>query len=218
MKTLAALKEENLAALRYSCAHRRAIAYVAEKMFASDPDYAQLVERVRYHDLDKMYLYTLVDKKSASAYHKATSPHHTENSREMTRVDMLEAICDWECAAYTKADKTGNAYDAMKRIRPRGANRMFEIMSIYEMNHSYEISDAEEGWNEFLGRYGERAGANDANIQGEIAMFCTERPEEAARIEEAARQINTQGDKGALRSTYEAAKANPKVAAYMAAM
>lgn len=218
MKTLAVLKEENLAALCYSCVHRRAIAYVAEKMFASDPDYAQLIERVRYHDLDKMYLYTLVDKKSASAYHKATSPHHAENSHEMTRVDMLEAICDWECAAYTKADKTGNAYDAMKRLQPRGANRMFEIMSIYEMDRSYEISDAEEGWKEFLERYGDRAGTSDANIMDEIAMFCTARPEEAARIEEAARQINAQGDKGALRSAYEAAKANPKIAAYMAAI
>lgn len=210
----------NAAALRYSHEHRQAITYVAEKLFFEDPYYEDLARRIRYHDLDKMYLYTLVDKQSASRYHRATSSHHTENDMAMSYVDQLEAICDWECAAYTKPDKPDNAYDAMQRLHPKGMNQLIEIMSIYDMDASYEVSGEEDEWLAWKREHGissQRCAGGDgepdgveAEIEAEIEMLRRECPQKAAQIEAAAQKIN----KGSGEAV-EAAMQDPRVAAYM---
>lgn len=176
----------NAEALRYSFEHRQAIAYVAQKRFGDDPMFPMLEKEIRFHDLDKMYLYTLVDKKSASAYHKATSHHHLENNHKMSKLELMEAICDWECAAYTKPDKPNNAFDAIKRLKPNHSGEMLTMLANYGMAYSYDISCDDDDWISWDGR----REASEANIMKEIELYKETFPDDAANLERVADAIN----------------------------
>lgn len=82
-----------------------------------------------HHDLDKMLLYLFcpyLGTKRISVLHQKYSSHHpiwfgkygSGHPKKAYNIDFVEAIIDWECARYTKADKPLNAYDTMFNYYP----------------------------------------------------------------------------------------------------
>jgi hypothetical protein len=150
----------NMGHLIYTYQHRQAVLYVAQKLISSQKltmmEITELLKRARYHDLDKAVLYTLIDKTTASRYHKLTAQHHLRpfNIYEgnHTYIDYLEAICDWDSAHYTKLDKPLNAYDQARVpgfMTEKTQNAFVDILRKFGMDHSYQVDPEEPGWKKF---------------------------------------------------------------------
>ena len=96
----------------YTCLHRIAFDFIISwrriKPDNSD-DELKLDEACFYHDIDKLIMYQIMDKESASDYHRKNNPHHMECEEYKNRYHKLETIVDWECSALTKPDKPLNA-------------------------------------------------------------------------------------------------------------
>ena len=95
--------------IEYTYKHRKVVMLLAKKYFK---DNHELLERIEYHDLDKLFMYLFYDKKSASKIHRDLSKHH-ENELEKDYLDYVEMVLDWESARYTKPDKPLNAYETL---------------------------------------------------------------------------------------------------------
>lgn len=95
--------------IKYTYKHRKVVMLLAKKYFK---DNKELLEQVKYHDLDKMYLYMFYDKDLVSKFHRKNSNHHS-NDLEKSKLDYIEMVLDWESARYTKPDKPLNAYDTL---------------------------------------------------------------------------------------------------------
>jgi hypothetical protein len=114
----------NLDYLKYTFEHRIAVRYLLEKFkshFDADT-YEELQKRVRFHDLDKAFLYLFCDKPTCSNFHKLTAKHHMRDNNlwglfnPHTLIDYYEAVLDYESAAYTKKDKPLNAFDTIMHV------------------------------------------------------------------------------------------------------
>ena len=95
--------------IEYTYKHRKVVMLLAKKYFKNN---IELLERIEYHDLDKLFMYLFYDKKSISKIHRDLSKHH-ENELEKDYLDYVEMVLDWESARYTKPDKPLNAYDTL---------------------------------------------------------------------------------------------------------
>lgn len=100
--------------IEYTYKHRKVVMLLAKKYFKNNKE---LLEQIKYHDLDKLYMYLFFDKKSVSRIHRELSSHH-ENDLEKTYIDFVEMVLDWESARYTKPDKPLNAYDTLYKFYP----------------------------------------------------------------------------------------------------
>lgn len=105
---------KNFEHIKYTYKHRKIVMRLAEKYFK---DNNEVLEQVKQHDLDKLYLYLFYDKKTVSRIHREQSTHH-ENDLEKTHLDYVEMVLDWESARYTKPDKPLNAYDTLVKFYP----------------------------------------------------------------------------------------------------
>ena len=97
----------------YTYRHRKALMYLIEKKITDPELKKKMIEKAKVHDMDKMFLYKYLPKKIASEYHRSHASHHMENDLPKTFEDKIEAVFDYECAAYTKPDKPLNAYDTL---------------------------------------------------------------------------------------------------------
>ncbi len=102
---------KNLDKLLYTYKHRKILMYLADKYYNDE----ELKERLKNHDMDKMYLLLFYDKKDINKFHRSISTHH-DNDLPKTTLDYIEMILDWESARYTKDDKPLNAYDTMVKF------------------------------------------------------------------------------------------------------
>ena len=100
---------KNLEHIKYTYKHRKIVIKLGEKYF---PDNQELMTKLRYHDLDKLFLYLFYDKKDVSRLHRDLTSHH-ENNLHKNKLDYIEMVLDWESARYTKPDKPLNAYDTL---------------------------------------------------------------------------------------------------------
>ena len=114
---------KNFDKLVYTYKHRKVLNYLAKKYFDRD----DLIERLKHHDMDKMYLLLFYDKKDIEKYHRSMSTHH-DNDLEKTELDYIEMILDWESARYTKDDKPLNAYDTMYKFYPHLEDKLLPIL------------------------------------------------------------------------------------------
>ena len=115
---------KNLEHIKYTYKHRKIVIKLAEKYFK---DNEELLEKVKYHDLDKLFLYLFYDKKQVSKIHRDLTSHH-ENDLEKTDLDYIEMVLDWESARYTKPDKPLNAYDTLINYYPNMSNETLPIL------------------------------------------------------------------------------------------
>ena len=115
---------KNYDKLVYTYKHRKILNYLANKYFK---DNKELKERLKYHDMDKMYLLLFYDKKDIESYHRTMSSHH-DNEITKNELDYIEMILDWESARYTKDDKPLNAYDTMIKFYPHLKKNILPIL------------------------------------------------------------------------------------------
>lgn len=139
--------------LQYTFLHRYALIFVINKHIKDPQEKAMLLERAKWHDLDKAFLYTLIAKKDASIYHKCHSKHHFEPRNQNTSkeiLDMKEAIMDYESAGYTKPDKPRNAYDTICDFDVQYETELLEILNSLGIKYSYQNTPNDPEWQAFL--------------------------------------------------------------------
>lgn len=137
----------NFEKLYYTFMHRRAMRFVLDTYFPDHIMYDDLDYRAEIHDLDKcLFLALGGDKKEASAYHRENSPHHMEGNQNPTELDMIEAIIDYECAGFTKADKPLNAYDTVVTWNKPHGPELIALMEQFDMARSYENTPSNLDW------------------------------------------------------------------------
>ena len=134
----------------YTYKHRRAFEYVAKRHIKDEKLLGQILERARYHDLDKLLLYLFMPWEKVIEYHMTHKNHHPECTNEKSYVDLVEMIVDYECAPYTKPDKTLNCYDFVNklirenRMEESMAEQLFAIMKLLGIDSSYDVTKDEE--------------------------------------------------------------------------
>ena len=100
--------------IEYTYKHRKVVMLLAQKYFSEN---TELLERIQYHDLDKLFMYLFYEKEDASNIHRDLMSHH-QNKIVKDKLDYMEMVLDWESARYTKPDKPLNAYDTLYRFYP----------------------------------------------------------------------------------------------------
>ena len=85
------------------------------------------IKQIEEHDIDKIYMYLIYEKKEVSRIHRKISKHH-QNEKEKTEVDYEEMALDWESARYTKEDKPLNAYDTLYKYYPELEKQILPIL------------------------------------------------------------------------------------------
>lgn len=78
--------------------------------------------RVLMHDMDKLFMYSYMDKEVASNEHRNHAKHHNIN----TDNDFYEAYLDWASARYTKLDKPLDAIETAEKYFPDLYNKSIE--------------------------------------------------------------------------------------------
>lgn len=100
--------------IEYTYKHRKIVNFLAKKYFG---DNIELLEKLKQHDMDKLFTYLFYGKKDVTNVHRTLIPHH-QNEIEKTYLDYVEMVLDWESARYTKPDKPLNAYDTLYKFYP----------------------------------------------------------------------------------------------------
>lgn len=100
--------------IEYTYKHRKIVIYLANKYYK---DNKELLDKVKLHDLDKLFMYLFYEKEDASNIHRDLVSHH-QNKIIKDKLDYMEMVLDWESARYTKPDKPLNAYDTLYRFYP----------------------------------------------------------------------------------------------------
>ncbi len=163
----------------YTYRHRRAFEYCVKKLVHDPLMCERMLERARYHDMDKMLMYLFFDQETAQRLHVQSMPHHLENSCEKSEEDLLETVIDYECAPYTKPDKPLNAYDFvsrlydMKLLDAEMKDRLTAVMAELGIDHSASAADDPEG-QAYIGAAGE---VSEEMILAEILRYVRECPD-----------------------------------------
>ena len=118
--------------IKYTYKHRKVVMMLAKKYFKGND---KLLERIEYHDLDKLFTYLLYDKKIVSKIHRDNTTHHN-NEIKKDYLDYIEMVLDWESARYTKPDKPLNAYDTLYKYYPSMEENILPILKLMNINES----------------------------------------------------------------------------------
>ena len=100
----------------YTYKHRKMFVYIANKLIKDEEMKAAILERAKYHDVDKLLLYMFLDQDISQKHHVVTHKHHLECNEEKSYIDLLETVIDYECSPYTKPDKPLNAFDFLNKL------------------------------------------------------------------------------------------------------
>lgn len=122
---------KNLDKLIYTYKHRKLLTFLAKKYY----DNEALLEQLKIHDLDKMYLLLFYEKKDIEGVHRKLSSHH-DNELSKSELDYMEMVLDWESARYTKPDKPFNAYDTLYKFYPHLENKILPILKKLNIDKS----------------------------------------------------------------------------------
>ena len=122
---------DNFEDLVYTYKHRKIVMFLADYYF----DNQELIERVKKHDMDKMFLMLFFEKKQIKELHVSTSSHH-DNDVPKTDLDYMEMILDWESARYTKDDKPLNAYDTLYKYYSHLEDKILPILKSIGLDYS----------------------------------------------------------------------------------
>ncbi len=128
---------KNFDKLIYTYKHRKVMIFLAKKYYNNE----ELLERLKHHDMDKMFLLLFNEKKDIESYHRSLSLHH-DNALPKTKLNYIEMVLDWESARYTKDDKPLNAYDTLYKFYPNLEDKILPIL--HELNIDKSTVDKEE--------------------------------------------------------------------------
>ena len=136
---------KNFEYCKYTYIHRKALMYYIQKNeYLNEEEREQLLKRAEVHDMDKLTLYLFWDKELASKYHRNHSSHHIKKNIPHSRLDILESIFDYECAALTKPDKPLNAYDTVLKYYPEFKDEYLPELKRLHMDSSYLAVNEED--------------------------------------------------------------------------
>lgn len=163
----------------YTYLHRKAIIYCIERDIKDIKLKEKMLERAKFHDLDKVYLYTFLPKKEASRIHRLTSRHHMENNIEKTYDDFVEAYLDYESAGFTKDDKPLNAYDTILTYEtdPVVKDKLLEICKQIGTDYSYRNPGnpvVRDKWYKYINPF---IPVTPEDILNDLSVIFTEREE-----------------------------------------
>ncbi|MCQ2740228.1 MAG: dephospho-CoA kinase [bacterium] len=122
--------------IRYTAKHKKAFLNVEKELTGKNTLGGYC------HDLEKLIMYIIgVPKNVAHNIHVAAAPHHVRNGHVKK---PIMAIIDWECARYTKPDKSLNAKDfyekfyvTKKGIRIPEIEEAMEKLGLVEKNYKW---------------------------------------------------------------------------------
>lgn len=123
----------------YTYKHRKIVMFLADKYVKTNRE--KILEQVKLHDLDKLFMYMFYEKEDVSKIHRMFSTHH-DNEMPKTYEDYVEMVLDWESARYTKPDKPLNAYDTLIKYYPYMQKEVLPILE--EFNIACSSSDMEQ--------------------------------------------------------------------------
>ena len=121
----------NFEDLVYTYKHRKIVMFLGKKYSNNK----ELLEQLKSHDLDKMFLLLLYDKKVLEGIHRKISSHH-DNDLPKSNLDYMEMVLDWESARYTKPDKPLNAYDTLYKYYPHLEDKIIPILKEFKIDKS----------------------------------------------------------------------------------
>ena len=98
----------------YTWEHKKAILKVEKRLLG------KITINGILHDLDKLFLYLLFDKKTVSKIHRKYAKHHIGNHK--SKKDVINAIVDWESNRLTKADKQDTPREYLEKYIPNLTN------------------------------------------------------------------------------------------------
>lgn len=94
----------NIEKIKYTLKHKRAFLKVEKELLGRNTIRGYL------HDLDKVFMYTILSYETTRKIHKKYSRHHM---RARCKRDYIQQVIDWESAHLTKEDKPLSAYETM---------------------------------------------------------------------------------------------------------
>ena len=124
---------KNESNLKYTYKHRKVVMYLANKYIKENKD--AVLDKMKNHDLDKMFIYLFYEKRDVSQIHRKLSSHH-DNEIEKDYMDYVEMVLDWESARYTKSDKPLNAYDTLYKYYPTMEEKIMPILKEFKIDKS----------------------------------------------------------------------------------
>lgn len=129
---------KNFEYCKYTYLHRKAlIHYIENNEYLEVDEKIELLQRAKVHDMDKLTLYLFRDKEKSSEYHREHTSHHIKANIPYSKMDLLESIFDYECAALTKPDKPLNAYDTVIKYYSEFKNVYLPELKRLHMDSSY---------------------------------------------------------------------------------
>lgn len=92
-----------------------------------------------HHDWDKLFMYLFVPwlgTKRIHNIHRKYQKHHLKHAgicKDISKVDLHEAVIDWECARFTKPDKPMNAQETMEQYFSEYSEYIIPILKKYNI-------------------------------------------------------------------------------------
>lgn len=114
----------------YTIKHQYAIELVSQKYCDS-----KMLEKIKYHDMDKILMMMFIDKDLLIPLHRRFSTHHPYKDKKLGNDDYLEMVMDWESARFSKPDKQLNANDTLYNYHPDLADKIEPILEKLDLNH-----------------------------------------------------------------------------------
>lgn len=151
--------------LKYTYKHRKVVLYLAEKYITENKE--EMLDKIKKHDIDKLFMYLLYNKKEISKIHRALSNHH-DNEKEKSYIDYVEMVLDWESARYTKEDKPLNAYDTLYKYYPQMKDKILPILK------SFGIAKSNLKMEEDVLKYAKNIDDSLENIKEELKEYIEE--------------------------------------------
>lgn len=106
--------------IKYSLKHRNAFLSLEKKLLGKN------TIRGYFHDVDKIILYHFLPTEFVHTCHQWWSKHHERRAK--THDDFVQMVINWECARFTKPDKSLNAYDTLYKFYLHMEDKILPIL------------------------------------------------------------------------------------------
>ena len=110
--------------MKYTMSHKKAYLQVERKLLGRNTIQGY------FHDLDKIFLYLIFDKKMVAKLHRGYSRHH---NKAYKYDHYLQMVIDWECARLTKLDKPLNARETLNKYFSYLKGEVEPILDYYKL-------------------------------------------------------------------------------------
>lgn len=111
---------KNKANIKYTLDHRKAFRQMEKHLLGHN------TVRGYLHDLDKVFLYVILDVRTAHNFHRNHAKHHSLKAK--THADYVQMVIDLECARFTKPDKPLNARETLDAYYPELKDKVLPVI------------------------------------------------------------------------------------------